>query len=55
MGSTPCLSYLFKKEVDKNRIGAKGYSYGGTIMWNLAMDERIKAMVAILDRLDQLP
>ena len=41
------LSYLLsQKEVDKNRIGAKGYSYGGTIMWNLAMDERIKAMVA---------
>ena len=41
------LSYLLsQKEVDKNRVGAKGYSYGGTIMWNLAMDERIKAVVA---------
>ncbi len=41
------LSYLLaQKEVDKNRIGAKGYSYGGTIMWNLAMDSRVKAVVA---------
>lgn len=41
------LSYfLAQKEVDPNRIGAKGYSYGGTIMWNLAMDSRVKAVVA---------
>ena len=41
------LSYLLaQKEVDKNRIGAKGYSYGGTIMWNLGMDPRVKAIVA---------
>lgn len=41
------LSYLLaQKEVDKNRVGAKGYSYGGTIMWNLAMDARVKAVVA---------
>ena len=41
------LSYfLAQKEVDKTRIGAKGYSYGGTLMWNLAMDSRIKAVVA---------
>jgi len=41
------LSYLLsQKEVDAERIGAKGYSYGGTIMWNLAMDERVKAVVA---------
>lgn len=41
------LSYLIaQKEVDKTRIGAKGYSYGGTIMWNLAMDKRVKAVVA---------
>ena len=41
------LSYLLaQKEVDPNRIGAKGYSYGGTIMWNLAMDKRVKAVVA---------
>jgi len=41
------LSYLLsQKEVDADRIGAKGYSYGGTIMWNLAMDERVKAVVA---------
>jgi len=41
------LSYLLKqKEVDDTRIGAKGYSYDGTIMWNLGMDPRVKAMVA---------
>lgn len=41
------LSYLLdQKEVDKARIGAKGYSYGGTLMWNLGMDPRVKAIVA---------
>ncbi|MDG1139622.1 MAG: prolyl oligopeptidase family serine peptidase [Opitutales bacterium] len=41
------LSYLLaQKEVDLDRIGAKGYSYGGTIMWNLGMDPRVKAIVA---------
>ena len=41
------LSYLIaQKEVDPKRIGAKGYSYGGTIMWNLGMDPRVKAIVA---------
>ncbi len=41
------LSYLLaQKEVDSERIGAKGYSYGGTIMWNLGMDSRVKAIVA---------
>jgi hypothetical protein len=41
------LSYLLaQKEVDRTRIGAKGYSYGGTLMWNLAMDSRVKAVVA---------
>jgi acetyl esterase/lipase len=41
------LSYLIaQKEVDPDRIGAKGYSYGGTIMWNLGMDARVKAVVA---------
>lgn len=41
------LSYLCaQKEVDKSRIGAKGYSYGGTLMWNLGMDSRVKAIVA---------
>ena len=40
------LSYLLaQKEVDKNRIGAKGYSYGGSLMWNLGMDPRVKAVV----------
>jgi len=41
------LSYLLaQKEVDNTRIGAKGYSYGGTLIWNLAMDSRVKAVVA---------
>mgnify|MGYP001569863275 CR=1 FL=1 len=41
------LSYLLaQKEVDKKRIAAIGYSYGGTIMWNLGMDPRVKAVVA---------
>lgn len=41
------LSYLLvQKEVDRNRVGAKGYSYGGTLMWNLGMDPRVKAVVA---------
>lgn len=41
------LSYLLaQKEIDKTRIGAKGYSYGGTLMWNLAMDPRVKAVVS---------
>ena len=41
------LSYLLvQKEVDKKRIGAKGFSYGGSLMWNLGMDPRVKAVVA---------
>lgn len=41
------LSYLEQqKEVDNTRLGAKGYSYGGTLMWFLGMDPRIKAIVA---------
>jgi dienelactone hydrolase len=40
------LSYLEQqKEVDRSRIGATGYSYGGTLMWNLATDPRVKAVV----------
>jgi dienelactone hydrolase len=41
------LTYLERqKEVDPSRLGAKGYSYGGTIMWNLGTDPRVKAIVA---------
>jgi len=41
------LSYLEQqKEVDKTRLGARGYSYGGTLMWQLATDPRIKAVAA---------
>ena len=40
-------AYLTEVRVpDTDRIGAKGYSYGGTIMWNLGMDPRVKAIVA---------
>jgi len=41
------LSYLEQqKEVDRSRLGAQGYSYGGTLMWPLGTDPRIKAIVA---------
>ena len=41
------LSYLEQqKEVDKTRLGAIGYSYGGTLMWALGTDPRVKAVVA---------
>lgn len=41
------LSYLLsQQEADPARVGARGYSYGGTLMWNLAMDSRVKAVVA---------
>ncbi|MEY3204036.1 MAG: hypothetical protein RLZZ21_367, partial [Planctomycetota bacterium] len=41
------LTYLERqKEVDPTRLGAKGYSYGGTLMWNLGTDPRVKAIVA---------
>jgi len=40
------LSYLEQqKEVDKKRLGATGYSYGGTILWALGTDPRVKAIV----------
>jgi dienelactone hydrolase len=41
------LSYLERQpEVDRGRMGAIGYSYGGTLMWNLAMDARVRAVAA---------
>ena len=41
------LTYLERQpEVDPQRLGAQGYSYGGTIMWNLGTDPRVKAIVA---------
>ena len=41
------LTYLERqKEVDPKRLGAQGYSYGGTLMWNLGTDPRVKAIVA---------
>jgi dienelactone hydrolase len=40
------LSYLEQQqEVDKTRLGATGYSYGGTILWALGTDPRVKAIV----------
>jgi dienelactone hydrolase len=35
-----------QKEVDRTRLGATGCSYGGSLMWNLATDRRVKAVVA---------
>jgi dienelactone hydrolase len=41
------LSYLEQQqEVDRTRLGATGYSYGGTLMWHLGTDPRVKAVVA---------
>ena len=41
------LSYLERqKEVDKTRLGASGYSVGGSLMWALGTDPRVKAVVA---------
>ena len=41
------LSYLAqRKEVDPTRLGATGYSYGGTLIWHLGTDPRVKAVVA---------
>jgi hypothetical protein len=40
------LSYLEQqKQVDKTRLGAIGYSYGGTLLWALGTDPRLKAIV----------
>jgi len=41
------LSYQARqKEVDATRLAATGYSYGGTLMWALGTDPRVKAVVA---------
>ncbi|MFC7337903.1 alpha/beta hydrolase family protein [Haloferula chungangensis] len=46
--SMRAITYLEKQdEVDPDKIGAFGISMGGTIMWNLAFDPRIKAGCAI--------
>jgi hypothetical protein len=46
--SRRALTYLENQpEVDPEHIGAFGISMGGTIMWYLAMDKRIKAGCAI--------
>ena len=46
--SMRAVTYLENQpEVDPERIGAFGISMGGTIMWNIAFDPRIKAGCAI--------
>ena len=41
------LSYMATQpEVDTDRMGASGFSYGGTIIWSLATDPRLKAVCA---------
>ena len=41
------ISYLASQpEVDKGRIGAQGFSYGGTVVWSLGMDKRVKAIAS---------
>jgi len=42
------LTYLESQpEVDADRLGAFGVSMGGSLIWNLALDERLKAGCAI--------
>lgn len=46
--SMRAVTYLESQpEVNKDKIGAYGISMGGTIMWNIAFDPRIKAGCAI--------
>ncbi|VGO13850.1 hypothetical protein PDESU_02407 [Pontiella desulfatans] len=46
--SMRALTYLERQpEVNPDKLGAYGISMGGTIMWNLAFDPRIKAGCAI--------
>ncbi|MDF7808777.1 acetylxylan esterase [Pontiellaceae bacterium B12219] len=46
--SMRAVTYLESQpEVNKNKIGAYGISMGGSIMWNIAFDPRIKAGCAI--------
>ncbi len=46
--SMRALTYLESQpEVNPDKLGAFGISMGGTIMWNLAFDQRIKAGCAI--------
>ena len=41
------LSYMATQpEVDTDRMGATGFSYGGTLIWSLATDPRLKAVCA---------
>lgn len=37
---------LTQPEINVNKIGMRGHSYGGTMSWNMAMDDRIKAVVS---------
>ena len=41
------LSYMASRaEVDEDRMGANGFSYGGTVAWSLGMDKRVKAIAS---------
>ncbi len=41
------VSYLASQpEVDEDRLGANGFSYGGTVVWSLGMDRRVKAIAS---------
>lgn len=37
---------LTQPEINADKIGMRGYSYGGTLAWNMAMDTRLKAVVS---------
>lgn len=46
--SMRAITYLEnQKEVNKDKIGLFGVSMGGSIMWNIAFDQRVKAGCAI--------
>jgi hypothetical protein len=41
------LSYVRTiSDINPNKIGFSGYSWGGTLAWNICTDERLKAIVA---------
>ena len=37
---------LIQPEINVNQIGMRGHSYGGTMAWNMVMDNRMKAIVS---------
>lgn len=41
------LSYVRTiSDIDENKIGFSGYSWGGTLAWNMCTDDRLKAIVS---------